>query len=323
MSISAETTYNNGAGMRVKQRDAGKRDLVYIMSPSYSGSTLLTYLLATHPEISTIGELKATALGDIDSYSCSCGSLLKECGFWSNLQEKMQARKLPLDFYHFGTNFRSDSKLCNKLMRSSVRGGLFEFSRKSAFSLIPGCESKRSSILDKNSKMIEAICELQNGRVFLDGSKDPIRLQLLNQSGQWNIKVINLTRDGRGVTNSYMRHYGVGMDVAAREWLHSINEIQQMEKYLLPEQIKHVVYENLCQEPDTVLADIFEFIGVEKSLININYRSASHHILGNAMRLGSTSEIRLDEKWKQSLGAEELEIFASISGNHNRQLGYQ
>ena len=323
MSISAETTYNNGVGMRVKQRDVGKRDLVYIMSPSYSGSTLLTYLLATHPEISTIGELKATALGDVDSYSCSCGSLLKECGFWSNLQENMQARKLPLDFSHFGTNFRSDSKLCNKILRSSVRGRLFEFIRKSAVVLLPGCENERLSIVDKNRQMIEAICELQGGKVFLDGSKDPVRLQLLNQSKLWSIKVINLIRDGRGVTNSYMHHHGVGMDTAAKEWLHSMNEIKNIEKHLQPEQIIHVGYEYLCREPDTVLADIFEFIGVNKSSINIDYRSTSHHILGNAMRLGSTSEIRLDEKWTQSLRKEELEVFASIAGNINRQLGYQ
>jgi len=303
--------------------DADKRNLVYIMSPSYSGSTLLTYLLATHSEISTIGELKATSLGDIDSYVCSCGSLLKECQFWSSLSQKMQVANSPLDYYHFGTNFIADSILCNKLMRSSVRGGLFEFSRRSAFALIPGYGEKRSSILDKNRKMIEATCEIQGGRVFLDGSKDPVRLQLLNQSRLWNIKVINLKRDGRGVTASYMRHYEVGMDVAVREWVHSINEIQQMEKHLQSRQIMHVVYEQLCDEPDKVLAEIMEFIGVDKSSVNIDYRSASLHILGNSMRLGSTSEIRLDEKWKQTLGKEELDVFTSAAGSLNKQLGYQ
>jgi len=293
------------------------------MSPSYSGSTLLTYLLATHPEISTIGELKATSMGDIDSYTCSCGSLLKECQFWSHLQESMQAKNAPLDFHHFGTNFKSESKLCNKLLRSSVRGRLFEYLRKAAFALLPVCGGERLSILDMNRHMIEAICVLQGGSVFLDGSKDPVRLQFMHQSGLWNIKVINLIRDGRGVTNSYMRHSEAGMDVAAMEWLHSMNEIQNMETYLQPEQIMHVTYEHLCREPDTVLADIYEFIGVDKSLVNVDYQSTSHHILGNAMRLSSTREIRLDEKWKKNLGAEELEVFRSLVGSLNRHLGYQ
>ncbi|HED16892.1 MAG TPA: hypothetical protein ENI64_08805 [Gammaproteobacteria bacterium] len=309
--------------MNNSNNSGNKRDLIYIMSPSYSGSTLLTYLLATHPEISTIGELKATSMGDIDSYSCSCGSLLKECQFWSHLQESMQEQNAPLDFHQFGTNFKSESKLCNKLLHSSVRGRLFEFSRKSAFSLMSDCMKKRSDILDKIEKMIAAVCELQGGRVFLDGSKDPVRLQFLNQSGLWNVKVINLIRDGRGVTNSFMRHYEVGMNIAAKEWLHSINEIRKMETYLLPEQLMSVVYEDLCQEPDAVLTDIFEFIGIDKSLVNTDFRNTSHHILGNSMRLGSTSEIRLDEKWKQSLGMEALDVFASIAGDSNKQLGYE
>jgi len=309
--------------MSATRHEMGKRDLIYIMSPSYSGSTLLTYLLATHPEISTIGELKATSMGSIDSYCCSCGLLLKKCQFWTELQENMQARQSPLDVYHFGTNFRSSSELCDKLLRSSVRGRLFEFSRKSAIALHRACSKERVRIVGKNREMIEAICEIQGGRFFLDGSKDPVRLQFLNQSDLWNVKVIKLMRDGRGVTNSYMRHYEVGMDVAAREWLNSINEIQHMESYLQPEQVMHVVYEQFCQEPDTVLTDILKFIGVDISGVNIDYRSASHHILGNSMRLGSTSEIRLDEKWKQSLGKDELEAFGSLAGDLNKQLGYQ
>ena len=39
-------------------------DLVYILAASHSGSTLLAMLLSTHPEICTVGELKATNLGD-------------------------------------------------------------------------------------------------------------------------------------------------------------------------------------------------------------------------------------------------------------------
>ena len=52
-------------------------DLIYIMSPSFSGSTLLTFLMGAHPSVATVGELKATSLGDIDEYDCSCGSRIR------------------------------------------------------------------------------------------------------------------------------------------------------------------------------------------------------------------------------------------------------
>ena len=53
---------------------------LYVASPSYSGSTLLTMLLAEHPEVATIGEMKG-GQEDLSSYRCSCGALFAACPF--------------------------------------------------------------------------------------------------------------------------------------------------------------------------------------------------------------------------------------------------
>ena len=37
-----------------------------------------------------------------------------------------------------------------------------------------------------------------------------------------------------------------------------------------------------------------------------DFRSVDHHIIGNQMRLSSTSEIRLDESWKKALTPEQM-----------------
>ena len=66
--------------------------VLYILGPSYSGSTLLTLLLAQHPQIATIGELKAATVGRIPDYRCSCGQLLRECALWRDVQARMQRR---------------------------------------------------------------------------------------------------------------------------------------------------------------------------------------------------------------------------------------
>ena len=75
--------------------------------------------------------------------------------------------------------------------------------------LLPACQRQLYKIFERNRQMIEVICKLQQGAIFLDGSKDPIRLKLLDLAGYWDLKVIYLIRDGRGATNSYMRHYNV------------------------------------------------------------------------------------------------------------------
>jgi hypothetical protein len=50
-----------------------------------------------------------------------------------------------------------------------------------------------------------------------------------------------------------------------------------------------------------------------------DFRSVEQHILGNAMRLGSSSEITLDERWRASI---ELTTFERIAGRLNRAHGY-
>jgi len=299
------------------------RDLIYIMAPSYTGSTLLTCLLATHPNIGTIGELKATSMGDIDKYVCSCGALIRECGFWRRVKEEMEGGDAHFTLDYFGTNFRADSFLCDHVIRAGVRGRLFEVARSFALRLLPGCERRLRNILQQNRLLIEVISDIQHGDVFLDGSKDPIRLKHLLSGGYWNVRVIYLIRDGRGATNSYMRHHDVPIETAAREWIYTSRECDLMLSRLEPRALLTVHYEELCQDPSGVLGRIYEFLGLEPGLGSINYQASKYHILGNAMRLKSTREIRLDEKWKRSLTHEDLEGFERIAGRINRSYGYE
>ena len=44
--------------------------LVYILAASHSGSTLLATLLGAHRDTVSVGELKATSLGNADEYKC-------------------------------------------------------------------------------------------------------------------------------------------------------------------------------------------------------------------------------------------------------------
>jgi hypothetical protein len=44
--------------------------------------------------------------------------------------------------------------------------------------------------------------------------------------------------------------------------------------------------------------------------------------VGNGMRLDTSSEIQLDERWREVLGPEELATFDQVAGDVNRRLGY-
>src|SRR5258706_9375366 len=83
---------------------------------------------------------------------------------------------------------------------------------------MPGAGSWLEGVMARNHAVIEAVMELQHGDSFLDSSKDPVRLHYLLRSDRWEVKVIHLIRDGRGVSNSYRKHEDADMTSAAWEW---------------------------------------------------------------------------------------------------------
>jgi len=303
-------------------RSTRRPELLYILGPSYSGSTLLTFLLARHPKIATIGELKATALGDIDVYRCSCGALLKECAFWQRIQAAMQERGAPFSFGEFGTDFNSGPRNFGRAVRAGVRGAVWGALSTLALATVPSWRRRLGNIVVQNRLLIGIISELQGGRVFLDGSKDPDRLRQLALHLDRKVKVIRLIRDGRGVTNSYMKHYKVGMDVALSEWLGTERGCDQVLSELPAGNVLTLQYEELCRNPRETLAAIWRFAGLEAEPEHQRSEVSDFHILGNAMRLDPGKAIALDEKWRKELRADALALFERLAGGRNRQYGY-
>lgn len=298
------------------------RRLAYIMGPNYSGSTLLTLLLANHPGIATVGELKATSMGDISVYRCSCGKFLTDCSFWRKVKLTMQELGRPFSFDNFRTHFRSlPDSFTDRLLRAGLRGPIFEAARETGFLLSPSARRARQGIIEQNRSLIEIICSLQQSGTFLDDSKEPVRLKFLLSADIWDIRVIYLIRDGRGVTSSYMRHNQATMEKAVREWVHTQRECDRMIKKIGPDRCLGVHYEDFCREPEKNLSNIHRFLGLETGAINSLDRQK--HIMGNQMRLGSLHDIALDEKWKQILSNEDLHKFAITGGELNYYHGYR
>jgi len=299
-------------------------DLLYIASPSYSGSTLLTFLLASHPRIATVGELKATGMGDADQYACSCGTPIRACVFWQRVGEEVAARGSSFDLQRFGTHFKFEQSggLANRVLNARVRRGAFEAVRKVTLRTMPRAQVELQATLARNREIIEAICAIRGTNVFLDGSKDPIRLKYMIESGIWNLKVVYLLRDGRGATNSYMRRYLTRMEVAAREWRKTNEACETVIDKLPSSSWIKVRYEDLCRDQDAVLAAILALVGEKPLPLSEDFRKIDHHILGNSMRLRPKGKVEVDEKWRSRLKPEDLAAFERVAGDVNRRHGY-
>ncbi len=176
--------------------------------------------------------------------------------------------------------------------------------------------------------MIEAICELQQKDVFLDGSKDPHRLFYLLDSGLWDIQVIKMYRDGRAQSNSNRQKEISGMNYAesALEWKRTIDQMQEICRYVPSEKLYELKYEELCSDPNNVMGEIWKFLGMETEECDwneVDVKAFEHHILGNSMRTKDKIFIRLDTGWKSKVTETELSDFNRIAGVTNKSLGYQ
>lgn len=336
----------SAARFTVAEVPAGRIPLVYILAASHSGSTLLAMLLNSHPEICTVGELKATSLGDPDTYYCSCRQRIRDCVFWQGIRADMVARGLEFDITRAGTDIRSGmGPYVRRLLRPLHRGPAWESVRDLALWFAPSWRAGLPRIQALNAALMECVLARSGKKIIVDSSKIGIRLKYLLRNPRLDVRILRLVRDGRGVALTYVdpEHFAdasdprwraggagggrdderVPMAEAAREWRRSNEEAEAVLSGLDRSRWMEVRYESLCAGPTEILQRIYSFLGVSRLPASADFRAVDHHVVGNGMRLDAHSEIRLDERWKQTLKQSDLDVFEDIAGAMNRRLGYR
>lgn len=320
--------------------------LAYLLAASHSGSTLLTMLLGAQPGACTAGELKATSLGDPNSYRCSCKERIRDCRFWRQISEAMAKRGFAeFDITSAGTSiFDGESPFVRRLLAPLYRGGGLEGIRDLALSLSPEWRRLLPETNRRNRALIESLLEVTGAKVVVDSSKIALRLKYLLKIRDLDIRIVRVIRDGRAVSLTYtdewnfadssdpeMRGGGTGlrrppprrtMTDAANEWKRSNEASDALVATLPANQWTEVRYEELCADPAATLRRLAGFLDLEPKKCILDFRSRIQHVIGNGMRMDRTSEIRLDERWKSHLTPDDLRAFDEVAGELNRKYGY-
>ncbi|MFQ5456012.1 MAG: sulfotransferase [Nitrospirota bacterium] len=303
------------------------KSYIYLTSFGYSGSTLLSFLLDSHSEIASVGELNGPIPGmDMDTYQCSCGVRLMDCHFWLDVQKQMAERDLPLEFHNFKTSyyFHDLTRFMDKALLYTFNSRFLNCLKDMFFRLNRSRIAYINEINNRCVAMAEIITELKGSEHFFDASKSSNMLKYLPKVRNINFKVIFLIRDARSLICSYMTRYPqIAIHEAANIWLKSTNQREAILKsYISPDRLIRIRYEDLCQETEATLKQIYNFIGVEDYPLSLPIKAEDHHILGNKMRLGIIQEIRLDEKWKTRFNDKQRAIIETIAGRQNSIYGY-
>jgi hypothetical protein len=244
--------------------------IIYIAGTSHSGSTLLDLMLNAHPQIVSAGELQNLNRQlqyknpDKKIYSpCSCGApSLWECDFWRDVNEQTIER---------------EGKSLDALNVSDYRN----------------VKGQRSA----NTIVFEAIREVSGKNLIVDSSKSPRRLKHLLQLGEMEIYPVHLLRDPKGQICSVKRKHGgffkhiFHYEVVHKQLFHRLKSVPHC----------FVRYEDLVSETELTLNRILEPIGLKFDPKQLLWaEQVKHQAAGNRVRRQRSSDLILDDKWRQN-----------------------
>ncbi len=303
-----------------------KMKCAFIVSPSYSGSTLLSILLAHHPGLVTLGEFldnEKRRFREGDGDFCSCGKKLAECPFMEDFATAVRAKGIDFSVDYPDTAFWCGSGFQLKILRAYVRSRPFETVRHAAIRCLPPVRSTVSRIVDRNTKAIGALLERTGASVYLDSAKNNNRVIYFDRyAPDIEVKVVWLIRDGRGVVTSIMRHEDCDLPTAIVRWRTTQISVMRTVGMIDESCVLRLPYEDLCTKPGPVLEDVCRFLELDPGQMPENFGGQELHLTGNNMRLKGLKEIRVDERWVSTLTPDDLRLFDREVGDLNRTLGY-
>jgi hypothetical protein len=296
------------------ERKFSMMKVLYISSSSFSGSTLLSFILNTHASITTVGEMEGWEYEDTPFY-CSCGEALEECPFYRQIQEAFYNKNLPFDFSHFGTAYRfTKNDRINRLLTEKIpfmHNPSLERLRDNIIRNIPPFSGLMRRFDKANHLFISTSLQYNHASVFVDASKNPYRLRHLRHVEGIKLYPLHLIRDLRGTIHSSKKNRGWDTALATRIWLREQANILHITSEFDP--VLRVYYEDVCDDVNTSLARIADLVELPAEHFCGDFKTVEHHVLGNSMRLSGPSNIKKSESWKRELSDEDMDTIKRIT----------
>jgi hypothetical protein len=302
--------------------------VVFIISSSHSGSTLLSMILGAHSDIFAPGETTLFDQWVRGNASCSCTLPVWSCPIWSQVIGRIGCMR-GIDVQKFSIEFPID--LNSAFDRSEATQRIAHLLSVAGVRLLPISVWRRVAKLplfadlarrtQNTLHFYDCVGEVSGRPVLVDSSKSVYRMLHVYSCRPQAVRAIYLTRDGRATINSLMKHYGYSAKLATRRWLVGNFYSKWMLARIPPNQRIHVRYEELCKDPERTVKRVCAVIRVEYEPAMLNFRPAEQHLIaGNVMRLGGRADIAEDGSWRMELPEAALRTFEKMGGRVNRKL---
>jgi hypothetical protein len=276
---------------------------LYIMGRGHSGSTILDIVLGGGSAIESVGELVSGLGRYYASELCSCGQLMKNCSFWSQVRNNFEAKEDDWD------------EFC-RLSRAATDG-----LRWLPVRLAQQDDPQQRKLAAMTTHLAEAVAAASGKPHMLDSNKETARaLFLLRYVPE--ARIIHLVRDPCRIQQSHFwrlqegrgfrfrqRQYRVGnvssaapLLLLALGWLVG-NVLAELGARIAPARVCRIRYEDLCRDPAGTIAAIGDRFGLDVAdiLAKLEQRKTfeiGHNVGGNPIRHSTT--VQLDPGFEQS-----------------------
>lgn len=238
--------------------------ILYILSPSYSGSTLLSLILGNQKNIGCVGELFVFSkhpmrIDALKKGRCSCSNkVFSNCSFWSNVNNEINQKE--------GIGL-SDLDV----------------------------ESTDSNIFKKHNDIIfNQIRSQYNANIVLDSSKILERYLQLRES-DYNVIPILLQRRPEAVVYSWVKRGHDWWNIA-RYYASFYKDISRQVK---DRNVLKIQYEEFVMDPMGYLDEVLNYLGEKNFVVDLDWANSKHHYLkGNPMRFKNESLIIESKEWR-------------------------
>lgn len=292
-------------------------------------------LLGGHPRAASLGELnfigKAIAIGEL----CSCGAKVSECPEWGKVFMAIRARR-GVDFLESPYAYRlwdargAVMKDCNHQTRAfmaavKLRGAYYDTCNllpTPLRNLLPLPPSYIEAIQNK-IQLYDTILNAWGKSVVVDSSKNIREAIELYKAAPDRVRIVLLTRDGRGVYLSE-RTSGFSQAQSLATWKRYYRRALWLVEQNLPTQaVIRLKYEELAANPAAAARALCSHLRLDflPQMLELGVHTR-HLVNGNDTRFRAGSAIRLDERWRRDLSGEDLAYFSAHDDGLNQRLGY-
>lgn len=268
--------------------------VVSLLASPYSGSTILSMALGSHPDVAAFGDTYFSPAHP--AHRCSCGAPFKECPLRQRLNRRMADYGFPSYWDTAQPLPGGGPWLERPYLYLKRRLGPHAPSLRHALDVVLAGPAYRARFVREQHAFLAAL-EAETGAVhYFDGCKSPARAALMLDAFP-DTKILHLIRDPRGYLASFAKHFeqrssrppsADEVETAFRWWRRDNALAAAYERELPPDRYLRVQYAELISDPEATLRRIGRFIGIDGTRDPCSLDRSRLHVSGNTTNLVST-----------------------------------